>query len=884
MTSHIQTQMTQAWSAIYENTTQALQWVDEVRKKAPRLNSEAESIKLQLYRNKNLANSLRRVAGTPMTVGFFGLSQAGKSYLISALAANVTGDLITNFGGETLEFLEHINPTGGGKEATGLVTRFSRMAQASPDAAYPVELNLFKEIEVAMILSNAWFNDFDQELVNYEIDEALIQEHLKAFTQLSTHHSQSAVAPEDVVALMDYVGEKRSVSKLKASYWPTALQLITHLELRQRAELFSILWGQQPRITNVYLQLAEALELVGGASKVYAELSTLVQKTDSGYAQKNSIMNVDTLNLLGTAGDISARVRPVINGELQDPVEIKTAQLTALVSEMTFRLIDAPQDPVVEKVDLLDFPGYRSRLKMPTVKPLTEQSDIIAQLLLRGKVSYLFERYTNSQEMNGLIMCTNSNKQSEVVDVDKVLGDWIHKTQGASPTARATRKPGLMWAMTMMDMFVQSTSALAANHHPESCSNLMKITMLERFGKAEWMQDWNGSTFNNTFLVRKPRLDSTFLELDSERNEVGITTQASTAISELRQSFINNKSIHSHVAEPESAWDAMMTLNDGGITRLGQGIANVADPSFKLQRIQEQLSVIHDEIRNSLGQWYHQDADDAEGAQRTKAQLILQNLSAVIYQQGGELIHLLSLDDATVHNLFLSGEYETPDQSNENQSPAPAAAAMDFGGFDIGLTLAQPSATTQPTQNTQSHEQLFANAVYEAWIAHLRELSLKDSALQSLGIPNHEQVVPALIEELITASTRKKLSTHIKEKVLTRTQSNARHEQIAMRYVLNAQLSIQDFIAYLGYINESVASRPKNNQDQALFDFNTPLVAGEIPQLPNDATPPYILFLGHWMAALYTLILENAGHSAGREISVEQNGQLGTILRNIGII
>lgn len=880
MTSNLQSNMTQAWSAIYENMTEALLWVDAVRKTAPRLDSEAENIKLQLYRNKNLANSLRRVAGTPMTVGFFGLSQAGKSYLISALAANHDGNLITNFGGETLDFLEHINPAGGGKEATGLVTRFSRQATESPDSAYPVELNLFKEVEIAMILSNAWFNDFDQELINYEIDEALIQEHLKAFSETTELNAAPSVSPEDIVALMDYVGEKRSVSKLKASYWPKAIQLIPHLDLPQRAEFFSILWGKQSRITAVYLQLAQALEQLGGAQKVYAELNALVQKSESGFTQLNSIMNVDTLNLLGTVDDRAIRVRPIINGEIQNVTEIKTAQLTALVSEMTFKLVDAPKDTVVEKVDLLDFPGYRSRLKMPSIKPLLEQSDLIAQLLLRGKVSYLFERYTNSQEMNGLIMCTNSNKQSEVVDVDKVLSEWIHKTQGASPEERSTRQPGLMWAMTMMDMFVQGASALASNQRPESCSNLMKITMLERFGKSDWMQNWDKKAFNNAFLVRKPRLDSTFLDLDAQKNELNISPNSENALAELRQSFITNSSVQTHVEDPAAAWDAMMALNDGGITRLGLGIYKVADPSFKLQRIQEQLIQIHTQIKNSLGQWYHKDADDAEGAQREKAQLILQNLQPVLYQQGAELMHQLSLTDATVHNLFLSGDYDSQ-LAAETQKPSPAPM-MDFGGFDIGINLAQPA--THTTQAPQSHEQLFANAAYQAWIAHLRQLSLKDSPLQSLNIPNHEQVVPALIEELITASSRKDLATLIKEKVLVRTQDNARREQVALRYVLNAQLAIQDFIAYLGYITEPSASRPKNAQGQALFEFHPTLPAGQIPQLPDTAMPPYTLFLGHWMVALYNLIIENAGHSAGREISVEQNAQLGTILRNIGAI
>lgn len=881
MTSNLQTTLTQGWTAIYENTTTALQWIEQVRSTAPRLDNEAESIKLQLYRNKNLANSLRRVAGTPMTVGFFGLSQAGKSYLISALAANQTGNLITHLGGETLDFLEHINPAGLGKEATGLVTRFSRQADESPDPAYPVELNLFKEIEIAMILSNAWFNDFDQELIHYDIDETLIQEHLANFNEVTSTPSHSTIRPEDIVALMDYVGEKKSVSKLKASFWPKAIQLVPSLNIAQRAEFLSLLWGKQTRITEVYLQLAHVLERLKGAEKVYAELSCLVQNTETGFAQKNSIMNVDTLNLLGTAGDNPIRVRPVAGNELLAPVDIKTAELTALVSEMTFKLAEAPQDPVVENVDLLDFPGYRSRLKMQSLKPLSEQSDIIAQLLLRGKVSYLFERYTNSQEMNGLIMCTNSNKQSEVVDVDQVLSEWIHKTQGATAEQRASRQPGLLWAMTMMDLFVQSASGLASNQRAESCSNLMQITMLERFGKSEWMLNWNGRPFNNAYLVRKPRMDSTFLNLDTQKEEIGLNPHTEPAIAELRQNFIGNHSIQTHVEDPAAAWDAMMTLNDGGITRLGQGIAKIADPSFKLQRIQEQLTQIQRDIHHTLGQWYHEDADDAEAVQRAKAQLVLQNLQPVIFQQGAELIHLLSLDDATVHNLFLSGDYEEHKADGKTE-PVAAMPAIDFGGFDIGINLTAPTA--ESVKPAQSHEQLFANAVYQAWTSHLRQLSLKDSCLQSLRIPNHEKVIPVLIEEIITASNRKNLANIIKEKVLTRTQDNARREQVALRYVLNAQLAIHDFLAYLGFINIPKDARPKNPQGQALFDFHHEIAPGQLPQLSDEPKPPYTQFLGHWMFALYNLIIENAGHSAGRELSVEQNAQLGAILRHSGVI
>lgn len=81
-----------------------------------------------------------------------------------------------------------------------------------------------------------------------------------------------------------------------------------------------------------------------------------------------------------------------------------------------------------------------------------KEGNPVSQLILRGKVAYLFERYTDSQEMNILIVCTPSTKQSDVNSVGPVLERWIHKTQGESPEQRAERKPGLLWAITMFDM------------------------------------------------------------------------------------------------------------------------------------------------------------------------------------------------------------------------------------------------------------------------------------------------------------------------------------------------------------------------------------------------------------------------------------------------
>ncbi len=119
-------QIIQGWHNVEAGAEQAIDWIAAVREDAQNLDKEADHLTLSLRRSRNKARRLAQAAAKPMTVGFFGLSQAGKSYLISALAAGENGNLETELAGKQLDFLKHINPPGGGKEATGLVTRFSR--------------------------------------------------------------------------------------------------------------------------------------------------------------------------------------------------------------------------------------------------------------------------------------------------------------------------------------------------------------------------------------------------------------------------------------------------------------------------------------------------------------------------------------------------------------------------------------------------------------------------------------------------------------------------------------------------------------------------------------------------------------------------------------
>jgi len=59
------------------------------------------------------------------------------------------------------------------------------------------------------------------------------------------------------------------------------------------------------------------------------------------------------------------------------------------------------------------------------------------------------------------------------------------------------------------------------------------------------------------------------------------------------------------------------------------------------------------------------------------------------------------------------------------------------------------------------------------------------------------------------------------------------------------------------------------------------LANDELPQLAAVTPPPGVAYLGDWLSALMSVVMDNAGHSATRDISFEHNRQLGHIISQL---
>ncbi|MWP62352.1 putative virulence factor [Gilliamella sp. Pas-s25] len=875
-------QLPKSWDQVYQASAKAIEWVNQTRHSSKRLNSEADNLILDLRRLRNSAKRLGDVSTKSVAVGFFGLSQAGKSYLISALAAGENGKLETVVDNEVLDFIDHVNPVGSGKEATGLVTRFSRIAKGGiPN--YPLELKLFKEIEIVKILINAYFKDFDQQKVSNKIEFAPLNQTIQRLENQKQTNYVGGVSEDDIVDLYDYLSENfgNSLEELKGGYWEKVTHLIPYLSIAERGKLFSVLWGGITELTIIYTQLATTLSSLDYAETVYAPLSVLVKDNNGTKSQIDSIMNVDILERLNTDKDSSITITPLNSA----PTSISLAQLAFLTAELIFPLVNKTRVPTFENVDLLDFPGYRGRLNLISISDVKEGNPI-AQLLLRGKVAYLFEKYTDSQEMNVLVVCTPSDKQSDVNDVGPVLERWIDKTQGETAEKRATKKAGLLWAITMFDKRIGTSLTLSEDNLKNSWGKggLLQQTILERFGSYDWLSNWsNEHQFNNVFLVRKPGFDVPFLNVEPNTcQEQSYNENYQGKMNVLRNTFVQNSDIKQYVFQPEEAWDAMLKLNDGGIGRISQYLEQVAITEVKQQRIVEQLNEkIAYIINMRFDTWYQ--ADNAEELAKKKqiiADVVKELQSKALLL--GELLKAFELPDQTIRALYHSNtvENETQQAGNDNLL---GNLSNDFGltaDFELFSDVNSSSTTKQSTQLPT--ESKFAKTVFSAWLDHLRNIVLDKHILDFFGIS--QKSLSFMVEELITAANRMKLEASLSERILHNENIGSKRDDLESRQVSTIHTLLADFIAWLGFIQGQASDIPMSKVNQGKPIFSSPLSEFNVqsshllPKL-DDNTKNYSQHaIFDWFIAFAMLAQENVGHHAGREISQEQNSQLGTIL------
>jgi hypothetical protein len=823
----------------------------------------------EFRRYSRRAERLRVAADRPMCVAVFGASQAGKSYLVSRLAAPGGRPLLAKFGGTTLDFLKDINPEGG-QEATGLVTRFTVRAPASPPD-FPVALRLLAQSDIVKIFANTFLEDFDIDVPLP--DEAELEASFARFAGQAGSGARDGLTTSDVEDLNEYFDRHfRNHALIQAlnrvGFWPRVIDLAPRLPASERAALFAPLWGSVTRFTEACRTLIQALQQLGFPDTAFCGLDALVPRD-------LSIINVRVLFSLGDTPGEALRVT-ADDGSAR---RIDRVLLAALVAEITVALSDEPW-PFFRHTDLLDFPGARTREEISDIGKFLSQPEKLGRAFLRGKVAYLFQRYNAEQEITAMVLCVGPSVQ-EVQSLPRMVQDWIDHTIGPTPEARASQPNSLFLVLTKFDMEFEEKAGEDVASGARWTARL-QAGLVDFFGKAQdWPHHWApGRPFDNLFWLRNTAIgfDAVFdyePAPGASRSERGVSPRAAQAVAERRAAYLDNSLVRRHIGRADEAWDAALQPNDGGITRLADALAPVCDPSLKAGQIGARTRELARNLADRLRPYYRSDDRDAElvRARRQAADVVQCLDECAERQRFGSLLHAMQLSSDDVAAAHWRMETE----------PSDAVPLGTVGGGSERRRRLQrifnTSAEEAPARAApRDRFEFFADLVLGDWSEkRLQALAADPATHYEYRLPPEQAAI--LVGQIATASRRIGLRDQIAEELRRRAAFSNDNKFAKRRVELYVEEAVNSFVNGLGFDRVIEARRPKNEDNRPLFGAR-PAIRG-LPPLEQQPTPYQVSFETDWMLGFAQLMEDNVSNPSANDVDPAANRVLGTVIERL---
>ena len=863
-----------------------------------KVGAEATSLRREFRRAVIRARKLADAATRNMCVGVYGPSQAGKSYLISVLGRPKGGELMAAFDGveEPIRYLDRINPEGQG-ESTGLVTRFTAdRVPALP--GFPVKVRFLSESDVVRILANTFAMDGDNlepAPSPEEIEKLLTDAEAKA-----GGGADPAFTTAEMWDVQEYVTSEFGRLAYFASlrpFWDRAAALVPRLDPAGRAELLSVLWGRHAPLTKLFLALASHLERLGDTREAFVPLAALAPREES-------IIDVQTLKELdGEAAFEAVDVRTASGASATIP----RGELTALVSEMIVPMAESAWD-FMSGTDLLDFPGTRNRFTHSLASYLEAGEAPLAQLFLRGKVAYLFDRYVAEQELTSMLLCIGEGNM-EAKDLPGLIDRWVAATHGSTPEERRNARCILFFVLTKFDTLLVESGG-AGDDPRTRFDRRVQNSMVEPFGKLpdSWLNDWAGGTpFQNTFWLRNPTYEAAVIEYDANRREVSVRADRRARVDALRDGAVGSDLVRRHFADPDAAWAAAMQIDDGGVRRLAGALAEVCIPEVKLEQVRAQLDLQIRIVVSRLAPFHVSSDVETRLAERREAADRLVDALEECYDQSrwGELMEALVIDPSRIADEISRTPAEVyivtaeevaragqPDAGGggrarprpgrprpgsparkPNEEPAPAATA--------GADDSAPRVRRMTLESFQAERGL------TVWIEALHEFMERRERLARY----HLTVTTAtdLVSELIAASRHLDLNGRIREALEAWNFSLHSERRAGPAATVTAEM-INAFVARLGMDALPRSERPvvayEDGDGDRGEDGNRPVfeerpVNYAVRSLPKRTRPAVLERHLDWTFALYRTFEDNARNVDGATLDVGQNLRLGEILAGL---
>jgi len=640
-----------------EKIDKSLRWVKKYRP------DHYEQRFIQLVEERRQLRKMAEAAEENPAVAAYGKSQVGKSYLMSNMlqqevrlsdgTTTIKPFEVVAEGGKRYNFINEMNPITTSTEATGVVTRFSSFSR-NPQrycAKYPVLMRSLSVTDITLILCDGYFNDVSDYTSAGEMQITTRAEELYRLYSSREPLSFSPMTADDMLEMKSYF--RKYINNAQAfretDFFNKLALVIDRIPVDDYVGIFSFLWHEDPQLTALYKRLLGVLGKLSFRRDVYLPVEAVLHEGEN----ENTIMSVQCLDGLGgEAGAQRCCDAYIRTGEdsFQKIPQIPKCELSAVCAEVVYRIgeeflestarydMTDIQDPAVRAAltqgdvrldmlrttDLLDFPGARSRKKEQSVT--LAQPKILTTVLLRGKVAYLFNKYSESKAINILLYC-HDYEMNDVTSLYITLNEWVNQYVGATPEERARTLSltggisPLFYIATKFNVDMAESQNPSANERTAVdgrwSSRFKKVLYKECFNadSVGWVKNWTreGDYFRNSYLLRDYKYSGTkgsklYSGFPETGKEQGLIVSRDY-LRLLRESFCESDAAGLFFNDRRLAWDVAATMNNDGALYIIENLSRVAEVMDKARTAQfeDAARKIADRVHTIMKEYYVSD-------------------------------------------------------------------------------------------------------------------------------------------------------------------------------------------------------------------------------------------------------------------------------------
>ncbi|AYQ36591.1 virulence factor SrfC family protein [Runella sp. SP2] len=635
--------------------------VNWVKKNLEGKNNDA--ISYELKRHRRTLNKVRFAVVQKPTIALFGASQAGKSYLVKNILCDETNQLKIpdhRNSNNNKNFITDINPEGGGGEATSLVTRFTYTENTDVNIP-PVKIRFLSPKDIFLVILDSYFSDFSKRKNAPEITKSDIEHFLETLKDLFGNITQHVFSEDDVYDIEEYLTstfESNQKGKLiafkDAAFWKVIADNIHKIAPQDWTDVFSIIWGNSPELNKLCKSLIDELQNINFSTELYADFDAVLRDT-------GAILDVKVLNKYF----VGAGTRVTLVSREGKNYGIDASHLCALSSEVIFNISteSVAKNPFIKNIDILDFPGARSRLKQDENDTLTDEN--LTNMLLRGKVAYLFNSYSNRYEINNLFFITNSS-QSNVSGLAELVNNWISYNIGSTVEERTYTlsnftTPPIFIIFTFWNRqldYDQDNDPKDLNHKWELRFSKLFEDEITNKGNFKWPKNWTkNGRFHNYFLLRDFKYSKdTFEGFELDKTEKGVRNERQQYYSKLKDSFITSNLVSQFFTNPEVAWENTSTINNDGSQYIISHIAEITTNEIRTNRYLQILKDSQEKVENLLNREYHSENADKQiikaAREAAEIQAIMNKIFGLDAFQFGNFIENFTVQEKEIYEFF----------------------------------------------------------------------------------------------------------------------------------------------------------------------------------------------------------------------------------------